>query len=87
MKIKEFTPAKIIKSTIALLTGVSSPDLETIERVLCTLPSVAENNNEGEVYLVQYYEKLVSTGRSFHAQSRGPLQQYIANWISKYKQR
>lgn len=45
-----------------MLTGITTSELDAIERVICTVPDVLQNNNVEDVYLVQFYEKVVSTG-------------------------
>lgn len=45
-----------------MLTGITTSELDAIERVICTVPDALQNNNGEDVYLVQFYEKVVSTG-------------------------
>lgn len=51
-----------ISDELFMLTGITTSELDAIERVICTVPDVLQNNNGEDVYLVQFYEKVVSTG-------------------------
>lgn len=51
-----------ISNELFMLTGITTSELDAIERVICTVPDVLQNNNGEDVYLVQFYEKVVSTG-------------------------
>lgn len=51
-----------ISDELFMLTGITTSELDAIERVICTVPDVLQNNNGEDVYLVQFYEKFVSTG-------------------------
>ncbi|XP_052674441.1 uncharacterized protein LOC128156374 [Crassostrea angulata] len=46
---------------LASTKGITTSELDAIERVICTVPDVLQNNNGEDVYLVQFYEKVVST--------------------------
>nr|XP_011413164.2 uncharacterized protein LOC105318004 isoform X2 [Crassostrea gigas] len=46
---------------LASTKGITASELDAIERVICTVPDVLQNNNGEDVYLVQFYEKVVST--------------------------
>uniref|UniRef100_K1QVN3 LRRK2 ARM repeat domain-containing protein n=1 Tax=Magallana gigas TaxID=29159 RepID=K1QVN3_MAGGI len=50
---------KLLGNLIEL--GITTSELDAIERVICTVPDVLQNNNGEDVYLVQFYEKVVST--------------------------
>lgn len=63
-----------------MLTGITTSELDAIERVICTVPDVLQNNNGEDVYLVQFYEKVVSTGMLMNYQNHGYMIVYFNFW-------
>lgn len=60
-----------------MLTGITTSELDAIERVICTVPDVLQNNNVEDVYLVQFYEKVVSTRMLMNYQNHGYMIVYF----------
>lgn len=63
-----------------MLTGITTSELDAIERVICTVPDVLQNNNVEDVCLVQFYEKVVSTGMLMNYQNHGYMIVYFNFW-------